>query len=95
MPRRTPAHLCRHCQSRQGTRPRQLCWSCYYALGVRRLYPSADGGKHTTQGPGNFYGDGSPTLPTKALPGTEAKIQVLTERVQKGQRLWHPLDARG
>lgn len=33
-------------------------------------------------------------LPTKAIPGTEEKIQVLEERVENRQILFHPLDYR-
>lgn len=29
---------------------------------------------------------------TTALPGTEAKVDILTERVQQGLPLWHPED---
>ena len=32
--------------------------------------------------------------PTKALPGTEAKIEVLRLRAEAGQDLFHPDDAR-
>ena len=30
--------LCRHCSERKVTRPRGLCWKCYYTPGVRELY---------------------------------------------------------
>jgi hypothetical protein len=32
-------------------------------------------------------------VPTKALPGTPAKIKVLVERYAAGYELWHRLDA--
>jgi hypothetical protein len=32
--------------------------------------------------------------PTSALPGTHHKLRVLLERAEKGQPLWHPMDAR-
>lgn len=32
--------------------------------------------------------------PTEALPGTKEKIKVLQGRVERGEELWHPLDAR-
>lgn len=31
---------------------------------------------------------------TQALPGTEAKLDVLATRVQQGLPLWHPRDRR-
>lgn len=32
--------MCRHCGQRKANRPRGLCWRCYYAPGVKALYPS-------------------------------------------------------
>lgn len=34
-----PAALCRHCHAEPVNRPRGLGWKCYYAPGVRDLYP--------------------------------------------------------
>ena len=31
---------------------------------------------------------------TKALPGTDAKLQILASRVRRGLPLWHPSDRR-
>ncbi|TXH10615.1 MAG: hypothetical protein E6R03_15180 [Hyphomicrobiaceae bacterium] len=31
--------VCRHCCKSNATRPRGLCWSCFYRPGVRELYP--------------------------------------------------------
>jgi hypothetical protein len=35
-----------------------------------------------------------PAAPTDALPGSEEKIRVLTERARLRVSLWHPLDAK-
>ena len=32
--------LCRHCLRHKVSRPRGLCWTCYYKPGVRDLYPA-------------------------------------------------------
>lgn len=32
--------LCRHCNAKCASRPLGLCYACYYAPGVRELYPS-------------------------------------------------------
>lgn len=32
--------VCRHCHKVKPTRPRGLCWACYYTPGVRDLYPA-------------------------------------------------------
>lgn len=31
---------------------------------------------------------------TQALPGTDAKLEILAERVKQGLPLWHPSDRR-
>ena len=74
------------------TRPRGLCWPCYYTPGVRELYPSTS--KYAKRGVGN----GNPTdlplpEPTTAGPGSPEKMAVLEARAAAGQRLWHPDDA--
>lgn len=30
--------ICQHCKQGKVSRPRQLCWHCYYAPGVKELY---------------------------------------------------------
>ena len=85
--------ICRHCQKVKSNRPRGLCWSCYYRPGVRDQYPSTS--KYARRGVSDFNGKTSQaTLPTSALPGSEAKVAVLAERARLGLSLWHPLDAR-
>ncbi len=45
------------------------------------------------QGQGHAGRTGSPPQePTAALPGTEAKIQVMIERAARRESLFHPLD---
>ncbi len=84
--------ICRHCHFGPVSRPRGLCWSCYYTPGVRDLYPSTS--KFGRRGLGNFNGNGAmPPMPTDAPPGSEEKVRVLMERAQNRQALWHPDDA--
>ncbi len=84
--------MCQHCHATPSSRPRRLCWGCYYTPGVRDQYPSIS--KFGRRGGGNFYRDAPlPAFPTAALPGSPEKIAVLTERVQLKQSLWHPADA--
>jgi hypothetical protein len=84
--------LCRHCHQAAISRPRKLCWSCYYAPGVRELYPSTS--KFGRRGDGNFYGAAPlPPFPTQAAPGSPEKIALLTQRAQQRQQLFHPQDA--
>ena len=45
--------------------------------------------------PDDFYGfPGQPPWPTVALPGSDAKIQLLSERAEMRWELHHPQDAR-
>lgn len=84
--------LCRHCQKVKSNRPRGLCWSCYYAPGVRERFPSTS--KFARRGVGNFNRRSKlPPYPTDALPGTVQKVAALEERARLGVSLWHPLDA--
>jgi len=84
--------ICQHCHRSNVNRPRQLCWGCYYAPGVRDQYPSTS--KYARRGVGNFTGN-APTAcePTTAAPGTPEKLEVMAERARMRQRLWHPFDA--
>lgn len=85
--------LCRHCHAAPVSRPRGLCWVCYYAPGVRGRFPSTS--KFARRGEGNFTGVAPlPAFPTAALPGTPEKIAVLAERARMKQNLWHPDDAQ-
>jgi hypothetical protein len=84
--------LCRHCQNAPVSRPRKLCWSCFYTPSVRDLYPITS--KFGWRGPGNFYGEAPlPPFATRATPGSAEKIALLTQRAQQRQQLFHPADA--
>src|SRR5258708_2099717 len=83
---------CQHCHQATISRPRKLCWGCYYTPGVRELYPSTS--KFGRGGVDNYNGRSPlPTFPTNASPGSPAKLVVLEERARLKQSLWHPDDA--
>jgi len=85
--------MCRHCHRAKASRPKGLCWNCYYAPGVRALYPSTS--KYAVRGLGHRLGvPPQPGEPTEAAPGSRAKIRVLRERARRGEALFHPLDER-
>lgn len=86
-----PARKCRHCAKNKMNRPRGLCWRCFYAPGVKDLYPSTS--KYARRGVPNFTGRARPCEPTDALPGTPEKVLVLERRAALGQEMHHPLDA--
>jgi hypothetical protein len=84
--------ICRHCCKAKVTRPRGLCWSCYYQQGVREQYPSTS--KYARCGVEDFNRAAPlPVAPTDALPGSPEKVAVLIERARLKQALWHPSDA--
>jgi hypothetical protein len=83
---------CRHCHQCKTTRPRGLCWSCYYTPKIRDRYPSTS--IFARRGVGNFNGDAPlADFPSDAIPGSEAKIRILMERASRMQSLFHPLDS--
>lgn len=82
--------ICRHCLQSKVNRPRGLCWSCYYTPGVRDLFPSTS--KFCNRGVGNGCRNAPLPVPTAAIPGSEAKVQILADRARAGLALFHPLD---
>jgi len=83
--------ICQHCQQAPVSRPRRLCWVCFYTPGVRERYPSMS--KFGRRGIGNFNGRTPlPTCATYAVPGSAEKVAVLEERARLKQSLWHPDD---
>ena len=84
--------VCRNCHHAKPNRPRGLCWSCYYAPGVRDRFPSTS--KFAQRGIGDFNGKSVlPPFPTGAMPGTVAKVAILEQRAHMRVALWHPQDA--
>ena len=80
---------CQHCHQSPASRPRGLCWTCYYTAGVRELYAGSPS-KSAHRGVGTS-GKVLPA-PTEALPGTEEKIRELQRRAAAGEFLFHPAD---
>jgi hypothetical protein len=84
--------LCRHCNRVRTNRPRGLCWSCYYAPGIRDRYPSTS--KFARRGVSDRTGRvPAPPAPTIAVPGSPEKVAILEERALLRVSLWHPADA--
>lgn len=80
---------CRHCRKKTISRPRNLCWRCYYTPEIKRLHDSKS---IIGSGTKNFYSQ-EPVEPTNHQPGSEQKILVLCERASKNQPLFHPGDS--
>jgi hypothetical protein len=91
--RRPKAALCRHCRLYGATRPRGLCWTCYYTPGLREGYAPEGDQRFSRRGNGTAnLAPPVPPEPTDALPGTPEKVAVLEERARLGLALWHPDD---
>ncbi|HZU34440.1 MAG TPA: hypothetical protein VFA18_00955 [Gemmataceae bacterium] len=82
---------CRHCGKGESSRPRGLCWTCYYTPGLRELYPSTS--KFARRGIECRGRPELPPAPTRARPGSPEKVAILEQRARLHQALWHPEDA--
>ena len=82
--------ICRHCELKPVSRPRGLCWRCFYWHGVKEMYPAT--------GPEGYRGVGHEgrQLPTPTIhrPGTPEKIATLGYRAAREQQLFSPDDAK-
>lgn len=91
---------CRHCGVKNANRPRGLCWAHYHDLDIRSLYPAekggavGSGGGHVSTGREDFNGPSLVPGTTKALPGSERKIEVMRRRAMLRQAVHNPRDAR-
>jgi hypothetical protein len=88
-----PPRMCRHCGKVRISRPRALCWICYYTVGVRDLHPPIAPTGRRGLALDTIKGK-RPTRPTSALPGTPEKIEVMRARCERGEELFHPRDAQ-
>lgn len=82
---------CVHCHRKNASRPRGLCWKCFYTPAVRDVYPVTS--KYAPKHFGEFNGGYlPPDAPTDARPGTPAKVAVLERRAEQMRSLWHEQD---
>ena len=86
--------LCRHCGKKIAKRPGGLCWTCYYAPGIRAMYPTRRRNQYVSfEMPIPLCKDGFDYAPTGCPAGSEDKIEVMRERVAYGLPVCHPEDA--
>ncbi len=83
---------CRHCDKSPVTRPRGLCWVCYYTPGVKDQYGPIS--KYGRRGPDTLAkrteNDGKLPDPLPDLvPGSEEKIAAMAERASRRESLFH------
>lgn len=82
---------CKNCRKRMGHHSRGLCSVCFVIEEVRNLYPPRRLGYYGSR---DFNGIGKmPKEPTYWPPGSEGKIDVMTDRASNNEQLFHPLDA--
>lgn len=94
MPKRKPPKqghaYCDFCGEHRRILRLGLCYICYYSPQIRKKYKEdrdEDRKYPTEQIPYPL-----PAQPTDAQPGTEAKIEVMAERVARKEALHHPHD---
>lgn len=80
---------CRHCRRFRTSRPRGLCYRCFYTPGVRDLYPPV---RH--RGPPSETHRRLPATPCLYPPGSPEKIAAMAARLAAGEHLHHPQDLR-
>lgn len=79
--------LCVHCQKKKASRPRQLCWHCYYDKDIQQQYPVVskyagtihkEGHEPTEEELEQMIAEQLPTMPEKiTLPPRQMLPQVV------------------
>lgn len=85
---------CRHCAQFRSLRYRGLCSTCYQSDAIRKQYPAQPGNAGRRGEKDDNRVRPLPDEPTDALPGTVAKMDVMSARIEAGYQPHHPLDAR-
>lgn len=85
-----PKPLCRHCGRYNVNRPRGLCRRCWHRLDIRDLYQS--GLRGAERGLGLVAPTKLPAEPTRAPRGSEEKIKIMRERLERDEHLRHEED---
>jgi len=92
MEARLKAGVCLHCKARPGDKCRGLCFKCWNDDGIRASHPPD--AKYAAKLPAVKRPGVRMPAPTDARPGSAEKIAVLMGRVARGERLFHPRDAK-
>ena len=85
---------CRHCLTHAPNRPRGLCGRCYGKPAIRDLY-EAKVNQHSRRrelGLAVVPPTKLPTQPTRAPRGSEEKIKIMRERLERDEHLHHEED---
>lgn len=82
---------CRNCSRGKATRPRGLCWTCYYAEGVKDRYPITS--KFAPKS--RLANVAEPPLAPTPCPypaGTSERMLCYQRRIEAGYAVFHPDD---
>ena len=85
--------ICRHCGYMNAYMPKQLCWRCFHDPEIVKLYSPLRVRARRALEPVNVKLL-TPDESTVAEPGTEEKIAVMRERLERGESCFHPDDPR-
>lgn len=87
--------MCLHCQTMKCARPRGLCCVCFDQTEIREQYPTSPRWNRTgTEVPPDKSGPcDPPPYATNAPPGSDEKMDVLSQRALAGVDLFHAADA--
>lgn len=84
---------CAHCKRVLSIAARGLCSKCHREPAIRDKHePQTDGTGR--RGLCDAYGTKLATFPTQELPGTPKKMKVMEQRAERGESVFHPLDAK-
>lgn len=84
-----PIPMCRACGQKKPSRPRGLCWQCFYAPGVKDRHEPVN--VYGRRGAGQ-KGKGGSVTPTIAAPRSTDRVDEMAERAAKGLPLFHRAD---
>lgn len=88
-----PVTTCRHCGEYRWVKcqARQLCSVCWRDRTIRDTYALPESrAKFTLQG--IVTSAEREPEPTDAVPGSDDKVLILSQRAERGESLWHPHD---
>lgn len=88
---RSPKKECVHCGHFRDITGRGLCQPCHKNPEIRCMYARKNKYTEAFIEPKKIP---LPARPTTAIPGSETKMQVMSERAKAKTQLFHPADAR-
>lgn len=93
---------CRHCRKLKILPAKGLCYPCYTRPSIAKMYAPAKRGPRKQTGDMSRFSPNRkwhkqgrmPESPTQYAPGSDEKMEVMRQRVERGEMPHHPKDAR-